>query len=203
MLHGQVSMDGGVMDHFWQSIPNYTSTPDYFAWLAEKATERQWKTIVLVGIYQGASAACLAVELYNRQAPTRIDLVDWWQASKKSDAILHVAPVATYIGQWRDGLSWDQAAHYADESIDAVFIDADHRYAGVRADIESWLPKVQKRNGVLSGHDYCPFDVSGYKFGVIEAVKEFALQAHPGFRVWQGIEHCGQLWPTWSVDYGS
>jgi len=68
------------MDHFWQSIPNYTSTPDYFAWLAEKATERQWKTIVLVGIYQGASASCLAVELYNRQAPTRIDLVDWWQA---------------------------------------------------------------------------------------------------------------------------
>jgi len=117
--------------------------------------------------------------------------------------MLHAAPVATHIGQWRDGLSWEQAAHYADESIDAVFIDADHRYAGVRADIESWLPKVQKRNGVIAGHDYRPFDVNGYKFGVIEAVKEFALHAHPSFRVWQGIEHSGELWPTWSVDCGS
>jgi len=41
----------------------------------------------------------------------------------------------------------------ADESLDLVFIDADHTEAGVRADIEHWGPKV-KLGGILSGHDY-------------------------------------------------
>jgi len=44
------------------------------------------------------------------------------------------------------------AADFADGSIDVVFIDGDHREAGVRADIEAWMPKV-KFGGILAGHD--------------------------------------------------
>ena len=40
-----------------------------------------------------------------------------------------------------------------DESIDIVYIDADHRYSSVKADILAWMSKV-KNGGILSGHDY-------------------------------------------------
>jgi len=37
-------------------------------------------------------------------------------------------------------------------SLDFVFIDADHTEAGVRRDIEAWVPKVRK-GGMILGHD--------------------------------------------------
>jgi predicted O-methyltransferase YrrM len=50
--------------------------------------------------------------------------------------------------------------------VDLAFIDGDHSYEHVKADINAWLPKIRK-GGVLSGHDYifsCP--------GVVNAVTE-------------------------------
>lgn len=42
-----------------------------------------------------------------------------------------------------------------DGFFDMVYIDADHYYDSVVADIKAWLPKVRK-GGVLAGHDYEP-----------------------------------------------
>lgn len=39
------------------------------------------------------------------------------------------------------------------DSLDAVFIDADHRPASVLADIRAWLPTI-RRDGWLTGHDW-------------------------------------------------
>lgn len=46
---------------------------------------------------------------------------------------------------------------FKDESLDFVYIDANHKYEYVKKDIESWLPKVRK-GGILSGHDYLMVD---------------------------------------------
>lgn len=60
-----------------------------------------------------------------------------------------------------------------DESLDWVYIDADHRYETAKADIEAWFPKVRK-GGVFSGHDYIKnYSISGQEFGVWKAVDEF------------------------------
>ena len=53
-----------------------------------------------------------------------------------------------------------------DEELDAVFIDGDHSYAAVIADLELWWSKVRV-GGQLLGDDYLLYDVSS-------AVDEFA-----------------------------
>jgi len=51
------------------------------------------------------------------------------------------------------GPSVEMAKQVPDASLDFVYIDADHRYAAVRADIIAWKPKV-KAGGFIGGHDY-------------------------------------------------
>jgi len=47
----------------------------------------------------------------------------------------------------------DAAANVAEASLDFVFIDAEHTYEAVRADILTWRWKL-KPGGLLAGHDY-------------------------------------------------
>ena len=75
------------------------------------------------------------------------------------------------------------AKKFKSESLDFVFIDADHREDAVRADISAWLPKARK-GGMLCGHD------AQDKFpGVIAAIDALC----PG---WQ--KHPDSVW-TWQV----
>lgn len=61
------------------------------------------------------------------------------------------------------------ASWVPDSFLHLVFIDSFHAYDEVKADIEAWLPKLQ-RPGILAGHDYGLFWP-----GVCEAVHEFAV----------------------------
>lgn len=56
---------------------------------------------------------------------------------------------------------------FRDQSLDLVFIDADHSYDGCLADIKAWLPKVRP-GGIICGHD---FGTPGFP-GVKRAVEE-------------------------------
>lgn len=87
------------------------------------------------------------------------------------------------------------ANDFENQSLDFVYIDANHKYSFVKADIEAWFPKV-RTGGIISGHDYfnewaditdvAPngidkyvFNVEGVKlaaFGVNPAVDEFCAQ---------------------------
>ena len=48
--------------------------------------------------------------------------------------------------------SYEAAIIMAAQLFDVVFIDADHRYSQIGADIIAWLPKVRD-GGLLAGHD--------------------------------------------------
>lgn len=65
-------------------------------------------------------------------------------------------------------------------SLDFVFIDADHTYEGVLADIDAWQRKVRP-GGMLLGHDYNP---GGFP-GVVAAVNgRFGAPALYDDNVW-------------------
>ena len=49
--------------------------------------------------------------------------------------------------------SVEAAKRFEAESVDFVYIDANHSYAFVKEDIQAWLPKV-KKGGIIGGHDY-------------------------------------------------
>ena len=62
-----------------------------------------------------------------------------------------------------------------DSLFDFVFIDADHAYESVKADIRAWWPRV-KPGGLICGHDYHKPDYPG----VTQAVDEWFARFHGG-----------------------
>ena len=78
----------------------------------------------------------------------------------------NIEPVKSYI-QTLVGFSYDLVDQFDDGSIDFLFIDGDHRYEGIKKDLQDWYPKV-KHGGVISGHDY-----NEPSCGVKQAVDEY------------------------------
>lgn len=52
--------------------------------------------------------------------------------------------------------SMDALKYFADGSLDFVYLDGDHSFKHIAADIEEWSKKV-KKGGIIAGHDYFCF----------------------------------------------
>jgi predicted O-methyltransferase YrrM len=119
---------------------------------------RGWK-IVEVGSYAGASAELMA------QYAGVVVCCDIWEEYINPN----MAPIV--YKEFLDTKSRNKniiehkvksevlAKEFGKETIDMVYIDADHSYASVKADILAWSDKV-KVGGLIAGHDYCMEDVS-------------------------------------------
>lgn len=70
--------------------------------------------------------------------------------------------------------SIDALKYFEDESLDFVYIDANHEYKHVMFDIVEWSKKV-KKGGIVSGHDYYkvknPDSLMHVKFAVNDYVR--------------------------------
>ena len=138
--------------------------------------------IVEIGSYLGASTFFLAAGARSRSG--KVFAVDTWSNMGMSegpretydDFVRNVAPLGDSIFPIK-GLSI-QVAKGFDGEIDLLFVDGDHSYEAVRADLEAWLPKVKKA-GIVVLHDYA------WAGGVQRAAKELVipLQVEGGRRI--------------------
>jgi SAM-dependent methyltransferase len=68
-------------------------------------------------------------------------------------------------------MSVDAAATFPDRVFDWIYVDGDHYYDSVKADLEAW-ERTMKPGGLIAGDDYRESPV--YGADVIRAVDEFA-----------------------------
>ena len=66
------------------------------------------------------------------------------------------------------------AARWLADTLDFVFIDADHTYEAVKADIAAWRQKIRPE-GWVTGHDYDPLRFPGVVRAVEESFADFTL----------------------------
>jgi len=120
---------------------------------------------------------------------TEYVLVDPWIRQEK-DVYKENTEGIDYEGWYRDcqalagsdtrvrlmrGCSTDIARQVQDDCADSVYIDGNHCYDAVKADLAAWWPKV-KRGGLFGGHDYYNAVHSGHYCQVEQAVIEWAKE---------------------------
>lgn len=154
------------MEHFHFKVPGWFTFPKLYRYMVERYDNAHF---VEIGAWQGSSTAYMAVEIINSNKNIKFDVVDAWNrfaidglhvfdSNRYPDDFVYqlflenMKPVRHVINPIRA----DSAAAslgYANESLDFIFIDADHSYEAVTRDLQSWFPKL-KKGGHIAGHDY-------------------------------------------------
>lgn len=131
--------------------------------------------MVEVGCYSGESS-----EIFLKSGKiSHINCVDPWDDEMIASYLKNYTPMCivesvfdSRLKMYEDQFtkykltSIDASGLFEDESFDFVYLDGNHEYESIKADIELWLPKI-KSGGWLGGHDYY------HTFpGVIKAVNE-------------------------------
>jgi hypothetical protein len=90
--------------------------------------------------------------------------------------------VSQYNCELIKGFSMDIVQQFDDESLDWVYIDANHEFLPVANDIFYWAKKIRK-GGIVSGHDYRKNKVLESRNHVVSVVNAYtdAFQVRPWF----------------------
>ncbi len=146
-----------------------------------------------VGVWKGDFSA----RILEVARPSKLHLIDPWQAiggegyedarygggldegQAEMDAV-HASVLERFAKEREEGIvevhretSAAAAERFADGELDFVYIDGDHTHEFVKADLETYAPKVRP-GGLLAGDDY---GVEGWwEDGVTRAVDDFVAE---------------------------
>jgi glycosyltransferase involved in cell wall biosynthesis len=138
-----------------------------------------------IGVYSGT----LSGFIYSRWLGKKLHLVDRWketpgyddlanQPQEEQDKLYELVKEmfedCEDVNIIRDE-SLNAVKQFEDGQLDWVYIDADHSYDAVKADIEAWFPKV-RIGGLVSGDDYFDGTLEIGEFGVKSVVDEFVAK---------------------------
>lgn len=140
--------------HIWGWTSNVELT-----WLHDTAATME--SVVEIGVLRGRSAFALLTG-----CPGPVYCIDPWH-DRGDHAYTGFMQACGHFPNLRAIRGWSPAA--ASEvpgDVDMAWIDGDHEYDSVMADIQCWLPRTRK---LICGHDYS--DIGGYP-GVKQAVDE-------------------------------
>lgn len=112
-------------------------------------------TVVEVGSFSGVSSRVLSLHCKTLYCVDSYHWPETKQAELMFDAILPDYPNIKKMQMFGK----DAATFFKDGFLDFVYIDADHTYEAVVADINDWKGKV-KKGGYIAGHDFYMDDVA-------------------------------------------
>jgi predicted O-methyltransferase YrrM len=163
--------------------------PSEIEWLTETAcTMPIGARVVEIGSWKGKSTVAICKGLADRNA--RMWAVDTFEGDAGTDQFIGQVPPGEVLDAFRANTrefaflelviarSTEAATRFDDASLDWIFIDADHSYEAVVADIRAWTRKL-KPGGLMSGHDF------GQR-GVMDAV----------YHSFQTPSYDGNIWHT-------
>lgn len=166
----------------WKTAYGKTLLVEEREWLKKAAEFVQRRTespvIVNIGIFRYASMYCLRAG-----APRAVIYgIDIKKPDVNPDKELRAKTLiedsSTY---WKE----------LDLEVDLLFIDGDHHYAGVKADIEGWTPKVVV-GGIVAFHDYAPTSFHLQKLPMLEGVRR-AVSEWQEEAQWDRVKAPGSL----------
>jgi cephalosporin hydroxylase len=155
------------MEHFYNNIHGWFDFQSTYSKVVNVSPDNSH--FVEVGAFYGKSAAYMAVEIINSGKNIKFDVVDTWRGGPEhqadgfdpQEAMINdtafdifkqnMSPVEGHYTPHKM-TSIEASKLYQDESLDFVFIDANHSYDAVKEDILAWYPKI-KNGGLLGGHD--------------------------------------------------
>lgn len=151
----------------WRSIEGWFDFEDIYSEALDRVNRPA--AFVEVGAWLGRSTAYMAGEIMRRGLPVRFFAVDTW-AGTPGDGAMEVTAALNNGDLYP---AWDRnmrragvrdyvcplqmrsvhaAVTFPYQSLDFIFIDGDHSYRSVRADLDAWLPRL-RAGGVIAGHD--------------------------------------------------
>jgi len=155
---------------FWKQIPGWFTEEDAkcYQYIAEHIPANA--RVAEVGVWMGRSLICFHAQCRAIGKSPSIIAVDTFRGTA-SEGEIHALTVREFGGDVREKFeenagkaeingqlfimqrdSLDAASRVPYESLDAVFLDADHEYEAVKNDIRQWSQSV-KQGGIIAGHD--------------------------------------------------
>jgi len=179
-----------VREHVWQNIEGCArgGIPEFYKVIVDRFPFGSH--FVEVGALFGASTSAMLVHIINSGKEMKLDVIDKWDGSVYPSASKDKRFTGwrkKYGDDWFPRFEKNMRSHgmfkmltpykmtseegsklYQDESLDFVFLDADHNYPMIKLDVGLWWKKI-KSGGILSGHDWRN---PGKENGVKRALKE-------------------------------
>lgn len=174
----------------YEDISGFFNFSEFYDFIASNF--ENGATFIEVGAWFGKSVIYLAQRVKSLNKIIKIYAVDTWEGTKNESMLMDIVKqfggniYGEFINNIKDCNVDDlitpiikdsclAAENFSDNSVDFIFLDADHSYEAAKSDILTWYPKV-KSGGIISGHDY------GFWSGVNKAVDELI----PNVKTFQG-----------------
>jgi hypothetical protein len=188
-----------MKQYFWMYLsPVFETRQDMLLAVCDRSS-----TLCEVGCFEGEFLQFMLDKL----KPTKVIAIDLWNGScisgdqdGNNSRVINLKHAYSDLVKkhesdsrvsLRQGRSQEILNQLDDNSLDIVYIDADHSYLGCKEDLEvSWI-KV-KRGGWIMGHDYelnFAKARTAWSFGVKQAVDEFCEKHNVKILV-KGLDGC-------------
>jgi hypothetical protein len=158
---------------------------NYYGVLSKVINDNDFKKVAEVGIGYGTHAKYV-LKTTNVEKLYLVDPMKYYPNDGFAADVMNQIPeipennfnelhnlIQEYLSEYKDRFEWFRQESLSitneqipNESLDCVFVDADHSYQAVKNDLDFWWNKV-RQGGQILGDDY-------WMDGVAKAVQEFA-----------------------------